>query len=58
MKITMTDENLASWNSTISIKYQMQRLQDWANMLEQRVAELDPDYRSYAWGKNFIKESV
>ena len=54
--MTMTDDNVASWNTTISTRYQMERLQDWANMLEARVAELDPEYRSYAWGRNFIKE--
>lgn len=54
--MTMTDENLAHWNNTISMKYQMQRLQDWANMLEQRVKELDPDYQTYPWGRNFRKE--
>lgn len=55
-KMTMTDNNVECWNTTISMKYQLQRLQDWANMLEARVAELDPEYRSYPWGRNFIKE--
>ena len=49
---TMTDENLDQWRQTIALQHQIERLSDWANMLEQRVAEFDPNYRSYYWGRN------
>jgi hypothetical protein len=47
---SMTDENNIIW-SRIDKKHQITRLTDWANMLEKRVAELDPLYRGYHWGR-------
>ena len=52
---TMTDEAVAQWRQTIAVIHQVERLQDWANMLERRVAELDPDYKTYPWGRNYAK---
>ena len=49
MARTMTDENAASW-ANIAKVHQIQRLTDWANMLEARMKELDPLYRGYRWG--------
>ena len=55
--ISMTDENMETWRQSIALQHQVERLTDWANMLEQRVAELDPNYRTYPWGRNFKKEA-
>jgi hypothetical protein len=46
----MTEYNNIVW-SRIDKKYQITRLTEWANMLEKRVAELDPLYRGYHWGR-------
>jgi hypothetical protein len=54
--MSLTDESMIQWQNTIGLKSQLERLQDWANMLEARVAQLDPDYRAYPWGRNFTKE--
>lgn len=45
----LTDECAAIW-SNLPPKWQIQRLKEWAQMLESRVSELDPDYRGYPWG--------
>ena len=47
---SMTDENADAW-AMIAPIHQIQRLTDWANMLEKRVKELDPIYRAYPWGR-------
>jgi len=47
---SMTDDNNIIW-SLMEKKHQITRLTDWANMLEKRVAELDPLYRGYHWGR-------
>ncbi|HJZ04905.1 MAG TPA: hypothetical protein VJ327_03495 [Patescibacteria group bacterium] len=48
---SMTDENADAW-SMIAPVHQIQRLTDWANMLEARVKEFNPQYRAYPWGRN------
>lgn len=47
---SMTDENADAW-AIIAPVHQIQRLTDWANMLEARVKEFDPMYRAYPWGR-------
>ena len=47
---SMTNEAADAW-AFIAPKYQIRRLIDWANMLERRVKELDPSYRTYQWGR-------
>jgi len=49
--MSMTSDNNLVWDN-IDKKYQIIRLTEWAEMLEKRVSELDPNYRSYAWGRN------
>jgi len=39
---SMTDENADAW-AMIAPVHQIQRLTDWANMLESRVKEFDPN---------------
>ena len=46
---SMTDENADAW-SMIAPVHQIQRLTDWANMLEARVKEFDPQYRGISLG--------
>lgn len=46
---SMTNENSDAW-AMIAPVHQIQRLTDWANMLEARLREFDPDYRAYPWG--------
>lgn len=48
---SMTDENTDAW-AMIAPVHQIQRLTDWANMLEVRLKEFDPDYRAYPWGRD------
>ena len=47
----ITTDSAAFWSVTLSRQWQIQRLVEWAAMLERRVAELDPDYRAYPWGR-------
>jgi hypothetical protein len=47
----MTKDNAQAW-AQLEPKWQIIRLTDWAAMLEERVKELDPEYRSYPWGRN------
>lgn len=49
---TMTDEMAKAWDVMgLTESMQIERLQDWANMLEKRVAEFDSLYRAYPWGR-------
>ena len=48
--LSMTDENMDMW-AFIAPVHQIQRLTEWANMLEDRVKEFDPLYRGYPWGR-------
>lgn len=56
MKAPMTEDNLAAWRAMVESGMDkavlLERLADWARMLEERVAELDPQYQSYPWGRN------
>lgn len=53
----MTVQNHNAWKAMVSggmdkdIAYR--RMSDWAAMLEERMAELDPDYAGRQWGLNF-----
>ena len=47
---TMTQDAADAWAS-ISKEWQIKRLREWAEMLEARVAELDPMYRAYPFGR-------
>lgn len=56
---TMTDNNARAWAEMgISKDEQIKRLTDWANMLERRVAQIDPMYRAFQFGRVVIDESV
>lgn len=49
---TMTDEMAKAWDTMgLTESMQIERIQDWANMLEKRVEEFDPLYRAYPWGR-------
>lgn len=47
---SMTDEMADAW-AMIAPVHQIQRMTDWANMLETRMKEFDPQYRAYPWGR-------
>jgi hypothetical protein len=49
MNAPMTEENAQAW-SHLDPVYQIARLTDWAAMLEERMAKLDPNYMAYQWG--------
>jgi hypothetical protein len=56
---SMTDEAAAAWGYMgLKKKFQIERLREWANMLESRVAELDPQYRSSNWGRTVQAQST
>ena len=48
--MTMTDRNAQAW-SHLDPKWREKRMREWAEMLERRVAQLDPDYEFYHWGR-------
>lgn len=49
---TMTDLMIETWDKAgLTDSLLIDRLKDWANMLEKRVAEFDPMYRGYPWGR-------
>ena len=54
--MTMTADNLEAWKAMVAngMKQEVliERLADWAEMLEARVAQFDPEYRGYYWGQN------
>jgi len=50
MNAPMTTQNVNAWVH-LSKDWQIARLTDWAAMLEERLAQLDPLYISYAWGR-------
>jgi hypothetical protein len=54
---TMTDESMQYW-AQLKPEWQIQRLKDWALMLERRLAELDPNYRAYSFGRTVIEEKT
>lgn len=53
----MTVQNNIAWKGMVTggMKQEIayRRMSDWAAMLEERMAELDPDYASRQWGLNF-----
>ena len=55
-KSPMTTSNVEAWNAMVengmSKDARLERIIDWARMLEERVAELDPHYMAYPWGRN------
>ena len=46
----MTQEAVQVW-ANLDPKWQIARLTDWAAMLEERLAQLDPYYKAYPWGR-------
>ena len=48
--MTMTERNAQAW-SQLDPKWREQRMREWAGMLERRVAQLDPDYEAFPWGR-------
>lgn len=57
MKCPMTLQAFTAWNDMVKGGMPMdcafQRMADWAGMLEERLAELDPNYQARHWGLNF-----
>lgn len=53
MNAPITEQNVRAW-AQLDPKWQLVRLTDWAAMLEERVAELDPLYQAYPWGRNKV----
>lgn len=52
---SLTDTYAAHWAMCgMASKWQIKRLTEWANMLEKRVAELDPNYRAYQFGRTML----
>ena len=50
--MSLTDEQIAFWKACgMRERDVFNNLRDWAEMLERRVAELDPDYRAYQFGR-------
>lgn len=47
----MTDEQI-QFRKNLSYDIQFKRFQEWANMLEKRVSELDENYRAYCFGRH------
>ena len=56
MEAPLTRQNYEAWDGMVNggMKPQVafERMTDWAAMLEDRVAELDPNYLVYRWGEN------
>lgn len=46
-----TRANITMWRNLPPDVF-VQRLGDWAAMLEVRMAELDPNYQAHPWGQN------
>lgn len=57
MKTPMTLRNFIAWRDMVTggmpWDCAYQRMADWAGMLEERLAELDPNYQARPWGLNF-----
>lgn len=54
---SMTEGHAAVW-SALDPKFRELRMKEWALMLERRVAELDPNYRSYPFGRETIVQPL
>lgn len=49
---TMTNEMADAWDAMgLTDGMKIERLCDWANMLERRIAEFDSSYRAYHWDR-------
>jgi hypothetical protein len=48
--VTMTERNAQAW-AHLHPKWREQRMREWAEMLEHRVKQLDPDYEAFPWGR-------
>ena len=49
----LTQIYVKAWKEMgISKDCQIKRISEWAEMLETRLAELDPDYKTYQFGRN------
>lgn len=46
----MTEQNAQAW-AHLQPKWREQRMREWAQMLERRVRQLDPDYKAFPWGR-------
>lgn len=47
---SMTEGNAQAW-AHLQPKWREQRMREWAEMLERRVKQLDPNYQGYPWGR-------
>lgn len=47
----LTKQDIMGWRN-LEPHIAIQRLGDWAAMLEERLAELDPLYQAHPWGRN------
>ena len=55
----LTDRNAKAWaDMGIALEHQLLRVTEWAAMLEKRIAELDPNYQTYPWGREIVLETV
>ena len=52
--MTMTERNAQAWIQ-LEPRWRERRMREWAEMLERRVKQLDPDYEAFPWGR---RESV
>lgn len=57
MNCPMTLQNFLAWDAMVKGGMPMdcafQRAVDWAGMLEERLAQFDPNYQAHQWGLNF-----
>ena len=57
--VSLTDEYCGAWKSMgITKEWKIKRISDWANMLESRLSELDPNYRSYQFGRVYVGDVI
>lgn len=47
---TMTQRNAEAW-AHLDRNWREKRMREWAEMLEHRVKQLDPDYEAFPWGR-------
>ena len=51
---TLTERNQSAW-AHLDPKWRELRMFEWAQMLEKRVKELDPQYEAYPWGRRDMR---
>jgi len=57
--MSMTKRNAEAWAAMgISKDWQIVRLTEWAQMLEDRLKQLDPNYETYPFGRTVIDDNL